>query len=456
MAGSLYFALVACCLLVASNEAKPQFGAFGIVPVMQFRQFPHMKMKFDEPKDIIEEEEAAAFPSIGFSLGGMDDRLKAAPAGLDRTLEEATGLGAGLGGMFGAGDDAPDASDVKTTIKNETKGNMKITTIDKKGKGFHMVQQVSEMKPDNSSGLMGGREEMTTMSSGSSSGGPITGGMIGFPAMGGMGGMGGLGGLGSLFGSILGGALMGGRVEEKKKKKPECSPKKPCPSGKFCDPSDSQCKALLLVGATCVMQGECDTGKSLICKWGKCNKAKAGDAGTFCKKNKDCQGDMSCNMRQEISVYYAICSPRLDVGSVCGRTNPMSGLFGGKQEEEEEDQDPDSNPCKKGLKCANVGTHGTKICVSLDVKMKTVEEEKKLLAQKEKKAEAAESGSGQNPEEEETDGPVPADGPTLPGESDPEEPANPPQKKKEKKEDKKNKTDKKMKADKKNKGKKTN
>merc|ERR1712019_249947 len=156
---------------------------------------------------------------------------------------------------------------------------------------------------------------------------------------------------------------------------------------------------------------------------GKCNKAKPGDAGTFCKKNKDCQKDMSCNMRQEISKYYAICSPRLDVGSVCGRVNPMANLFGKQDDDDDEDQDPDSNPCKEGLKCANVGTYGTKICVALDLKLKTAEEEKKLSEEKEKEAN---SGSGDQEEEN-------ADGPELPGETDPEKPSDKTKKKDKKK-----------------------
>lgn len=448
------FAIFVAVNLIALCSTKPQFPLFTPAGMYYQPAFPQIKMRFGEPSGMgfgeprdmkyepRESIEDSAFPAIGFSLGGMDDRLKAAPSGLDRSLDE------GIGSMFGMGEGIPlDGSDVKTTIKNETKGNMKITTVDKKGKNFRMVSRVSEMK-DNSSGLMSGKEVMqTTMAGGFGGAGGVngtTGGAMSGAMGGALGGdmVGGLEGLGSIFGSILGGVLGGGEEEKKEKeKKAECSVKKPCPAGKFCDPLTSKCRKQLGEGATCTMKGQCK-GKVLLCKWGKCNKAKAGDAGTFCQKNKDCKGDSGCNMRPEISRFYPICSPRLDVGSVCGRVNPMARLFGKSFDDDEENQDPDSNPCKKGLKCASVGNFGTKICVSLDVKLRTEKEEKARIEAKQKQAEAEEaeeSGSGEEKEEkEQTDGPAPPpnppkDGPSLPGETDPEKPADKPSNKKGKK-----------------------
>ena len=52
---------------------------------------------------------------------------------------------------------------------------------------------------------------------------------------------------------------------------------KKCEKGKFCDPLFHLCRKKFSEGRTCMFQKQC--GKKLKCQWGKCQKAKAGDAG---------------------------------------------------------------------------------------------------------------------------------------------------------------------------------
>jgi len=239
-----------------------------------------------------------------------------------------------------------DDKDIKTTVKNETRGNMHVTTIEKNGKNFHMISQMSSLQAGNAS-------------AGNTSSLPFL--------------------------------IFGGDFEQAMKadRQTQCSGKKQCSTGKYCDPMASKCRKKLSEGATCVLKDQC-AGEGIICIWGRCNKAKAGDPGTFCKHNTDCKGDSSCNMRRSISPYHPVCSPRLDVGSVCGRSNPLRNLFTIASSREEEE---DRNPCKKGLKCIIVGMFGTKLCVSEESKIKSGD----------KKVEKTEKNSGTGDDESDED-----------------------------------------------------
>ncbi|XP_002164036.2 uncharacterized protein LOC100198078 isoform X1 [Hydra vulgaris] len=143
---------------------------------------------------------------------------------------------------------------------------------------------------------------------------------------------------------------------------------KKCPPNKFCDPLSGKCKKQLKAGSDCAFAEQCKS--PLLCVWGKCNLATQGDAGTFCNRSEYCSGDSRC-------VPYTdnnkVCVPALGEGSICGEKYEGFGFFLASSTKKLES---DENPCKRGLKCADVGDPENKRCVQMSFKESADESDK--------------------------------------------------------------------------------
>jgi len=144
---------------------------------------------------------------------------------------------------------------------------------------------------------------------------------------------------------------------------------KKCGSGKFCDPIFHLCRKKFAEGRTCMAQKQC--GANLRCQWGKCQKAKKGDPGTFCKGNNQCNGDSCC--RNTPGSFHLMCIPPQTEGAICGlheRQESVAKLFYVVKRSTV----PTCSPCKSGLKCANTGEASFKRCVKSSFVEKASEE----------------------------------------------------------------------------------
>lgn len=72
--------------------------------------------------------------------------------------------------------------------------------------------------------------------------------------------------------------------------------------------------------------------------------------GTFCDRQKDCQGsDLCCVREPAINPVISICKPALDEHQTCGPYNQFRTVYIGGTVQ------PVCGPCKQGLVCKQVG-----------------------------------------------------------------------------------------------------
>jgi len=206
---------------------------------------------------------------------------------------------------------------VTTKNKTESKDGFKVTTITSDGPGFHSY--IKEYEKEGNSSSSGGN------SSAPSGPPPDIGKLLSS---------------GKIFDIMNQLRNMGKRPQKCKK----------CGSGKFCDPIFHLCRKKFAEGRTCMAQKQC--GANLRCQWGKCQKAKRGDPGTFCKGNNQCNGDSCC--RNTPGSFHLMCIPPQNEGAICGlhqRQESVAKLFYVVKRSTV----PTCSPCKSGLKCANTG-----------------------------------------------------------------------------------------------------
>jgi len=217
----------------------------------------------------------------------------------------------------GMDNDEPMAN-VTTKNQTEIKDGFKITTITRNGPGFHSY--VKEYEKDGNGTKNGTGMDFAQMMGGS-----------------------------SLF-KIMQQLRNGGKPHERKCKK--------CGKGKFCDPIFHLCRKKFAEGRTCMFQKQC--GKSLKCQWGKCQKARKGDPGTFCKGNAECNGNSCC--RNTPGSFHLMCIPRQAEGAICGlkKESFADVLYIVKRSTA-----PTCSPCQDELKCADTGDSKSKRCVKL-------------------------------------------------------------------------------------------
>jgi len=216
---------------------------------------------------------------------------------------------------------------VTTKNKTESKDGFKVTTITSDGPGFHSYIKEYEKEGNSSSGN-------STKGGAAPSGPPPD--------------------IGKLLSSGKIFDIMN-QLRNMGKKPPKC---KKCGSGKFCDPIFHLCRKKFAEGRTCMAQKQC--GANLRCQWGKCQKAKKGDPGTFCKGNNQCTGDSCC--RNTPGSFHLMCIPPQTEGAICGlheRQESVAKLFYVVKRSTV----PTCSPCKSGLKCANTGEASFKRCV---------------------------------------------------------------------------------------------
>jgi len=214
---------------------------------------------------------------------------------------------------------------VTTKNKTESKDGFKVTTIESDGPGFHSY--IKEYEKENNG---------TGNSTSSEAEAPSD--------------------IGSLLSSGKIFDIMNKLKNMDTKKKPKC---KKCGKGKFCDPIFHLCRKKFAEGRTCMAQKQC--GKNLRCQWGKCQKAKKGDPGTFCKANSHCNGDSCC--RNTPGSFHLMCIPQQSEGAICGlheRTESVAKLFYVMKRSTV--ATPTCSPCKTGLKCASTGGTRFKRC----------------------------------------------------------------------------------------------
>merc|ERR1712168_1691183 len=246
---------------------------------------------------------------------------------------------------------------VTTKNKTESKDGFKVTTITSDGPGFHSYIKEYE-KEGNSSGNATGPAGPP----------PDIGKLLSS---------------GKIFDIMNQLRNMGKRPAKCKK----------CGSGKFCDPIFHLCRKKFAEGRTCMAQKQC--GANLRCQWGKCQKAKKGDPGTFCKGNNQCNGDSCC--RNTPGSFHLMCIPPQTEGAICGlheRQESVAKLFYVVKRSTV----PTCSPCKSGLKCANTGDSKFKRCVKAAYAAEVEEEE-----------EEEEEGSGEEEGEAEEDEGLPSD-----------------------------------------------
>jgi len=273
---------------------------FTLKTIYGFGMFPPnmpFHMQFDIP----------AFPSMSaMPFPAIFNPLEVMPRG----TEEPEARGMDIDGPMG---------NITTKNKTEVKDGFKVTTITSNGPGFHSYIKEYQ-KEGNSTGNETGGLDMSKMMGGS-----------------------------NLL-QIMQQLRNAGRPKKKEKK---C---KKCGKGKFCDPIFQLCRKKFAEGRTCMFQKQC--GKSLRCQWGKCQKAKAGDPGTFCKGNSQCNGDACC--RNTPGAFHLMCIPRQSEGAICGLKKEAFAdvLYVVKRSTA-----PTCSPCNNGLKCADTGDGKYKRCV---------------------------------------------------------------------------------------------
>jgi len=137
----------------------------------------------------------------------------------------------------------------------------------------------------------------------------------------------------------------------------ECNVHKPCPDPtKYCHMF--LCVDCLKENVACTQNGQCCPGTE--CTYGRCKKASSkGAAGTFCDRQKDCQGtDLCCVREPAINPVISICKPALDEHQTCGPYNQFRTVYIGGTVQ------PVCGPCKQGLVCKQVGIFGVhEICL---------------------------------------------------------------------------------------------
>lgn len=137
----------------------------------------------------------------------------------------------------------------------------------------------------------------------------------------------------------------------------ECNVHKPCPDpSKYCHMF--LCVDCLKENVACTQNGQCCPGTE--CTYGRCKKGSAkGSAGTFCDRQKDCQGaDLCCVREPAINPVISICKPALDEHQTCGPYNQFRTVYIGGTVQ------PVCGPCKQGLVCKQVGIFGVhEICL---------------------------------------------------------------------------------------------
>jgi len=225
---------------------------------------------------------------------------------------------------------------VTTKNKTESKDGFKVTTITSDGPGFHSY--IKEYEKEGNSSSSGGN------SSAPSGPPPDIGKLLSS---------------GKIFDIMNQLRNMGKRPQKCKK----------CGSGKFCDPIFHLCRKKFAEGRTCMAQKQC--GANLRCQWGKCQKAKRGDPGTFCKGNNQCNGDSCC--RNTPGSFHLMCIPPQNEGAICGlhqRQESVAKLFYVVKRSTV----PTCSPCKSGLKCANTGGSRFKHCAKDSYVEKAAEE----------------------------------------------------------------------------------
>lgn len=188
-------------------------------------------------------------------------------------------MGASMVGGRGSGS----AGNVTTKNKTESKDGFKVTTITSDGPGFHSYIKEYEKEGNSSKNSTGPPMDIAKMLNS-----------------------------GRLF------DLMN-QLKHMGRKKQKC---KSCGQGKFCDPIFHLCRKKFAEGRTCMAQKQC--GKNLRCQWGKCQKVKKGDPGTFCKGNSDCKGDACC--RNTPGSFHMMCIPQQTEGAICGLHHQTESL----------------------------------------------------------------------------------------------------------------------------------
>ena len=140
----------------------------------------------------------------------------------------------------------------------------------------------------------------------------------------------------------------------------QCSNKKHCKKpGMYCDKMDYQCRKKVKLDGRCDQAGQCDTNSKhhVACLWGRCSivKKSVGDAGLFCKKDKDCGSkNLHCALQPDISEVSKVCIYKLSEGQTCGRSHIFSFFPLGRMTAD--------LPCKEGFTCQELRFTGRKIC----------------------------------------------------------------------------------------------
>jgi len=295
---------------------------------------------------------------------------------------------------------------VTTKNKTESKDGFKVTTITSDGPGFHSYIKEYEKEGNSSSGGGGN-------SSAPAGPPPDIGKLLSS---------------GKIFDIMNQLRQMGKRPQKCKK----------CGSGKFCDPIFHLCRKKFAEGRTCMAQKQC--GANLRCQWGKCQKAKKGDPGTFCKGNNQCNGDSCC--RNTPGSFHLMCIPPQTEGAICGlhqRQESVAKLFYVVKRSTV----PTCSPCKSGLKCANTGGSRFKHCAKdsyVEKAAEELEDDNPSNAITEDEEEDKDGGSGK---EEEDDGPPhPLKDPNVPDREDKQVEKEEEEKKRKKKKEKEEKEEK--------------
>lgn len=130
----------------------------------------------------------------------------------------------------------------------------------------------------------------------------------------------------------------------------ECSEKKPCKEGMYCNVL--YCEKCHKLNVACSGKDQCCKG--LICGFGRCEKKSKGDPGTFCEKDTDCK-DACCVLEPTINSHLPICKPTLEEYHQCAAILYRKIWVGEK---------PDCGPCKAGLECVQKGVFGShEVCM---------------------------------------------------------------------------------------------
>jgi len=130
----------------------------------------------------------------------------------------------------------------------------------------------------------------------------------------------------------------------------ECSEKKPCKEGMYCNVL--YCEKCHKLNVACSGKDQCCKG--LVCGFGRCEKKSKGDPGTFCEKDTDCK-DACCVLEPTINSHLPICKPTLDEYHQCAAILYRKIWVGEK---------PDCGPCKTGLECVQKGIFGShEVCM---------------------------------------------------------------------------------------------